>query len=65
MEDNFKLVMKPHRRLNSNMKEVVKAKVTQLLDVGVIYPIFYSTWVSPMPVVPKKGGMIIVQNKKN
>ena len=30
-----------------------------------IYPIFDSAWLSPMPFVPKKGGMTIIRNKKN
>lgn len=47
------------------MKEVVKAEVIKLLDVGVIYPISESTWVSPIQVVPKKGGMTVVTNKRN
>ena len=47
------------------MKEVRKAKVKRLLDVGVIYPISVSAWVSPVQVVPKKSGMTIVQNKRN
>ena len=47
------------------MKEVVRAKVIKLFDVGVIYPIFDSFWVSPIQVVPKKGGMIVVLNEKN
>ncbi|KAL9253036.1 Retrovirus-related Pol polyprotein from transposon 17.6-like protein [Drosera capensis] len=47
------------------MQEVVKKEVIKLLDAGVVYPIFYSTWVSPMQVVPKKGGMTVVKNEKN
>ena len=37
----------------------------KLLEVGMIYPIFYSSWVSPVHVVPKKGGITIVKNEKN
>ena len=29
------------------------------------YAIFYSSWVSPVQVVPNKGGMTVVRNKKN
>jgi len=46
------------------MKEVVKKEVLKLLDAWVIYPIFYSKWVSPVQVVPKKGGLIIIKNEK-
>ena len=48
--------------LNPNMKEVVKAEVLKLLDVGIIYPISDSNWVSPTQVVPKKSGMTVVKN---
>ena len=46
------------------MKEVVKTEVLKLLDVGIIYPISDSKWVSPTQVVPKKSGIIVVKNKK-
>ena len=39
MEEDFKPVVQPQRRLNPNMKEVMKAKVIKLFDTGVIYPI--------------------------
>ncbi|XP_027342255.1 uncharacterized protein LOC113855024 [Abrus precatorius] len=65
IESDFKAVVQPQRRLNSNMKEVVKAEVLMLLDVRMIYPILDSPWVSPVQVVPKKGGMTVVPNEKN
>ncbi|KAL9266860.1 Retrovirus-related Pol polyprotein from transposon 17.6-like protein, partial [Drosera capensis] len=43
----------------------VKNEVIKLLDAGIIYPISDSTWVSPVQVVPKKGGMTVVKNEKN
>ena len=46
------------------MSEVVKREVMKLLDAGIIYPISDSKWVSPVHVVPKKGGMTVVQNEK-
>ena len=42
------------------MKEVVKKEVLKLLDVGVIYPITDSKWVSPTQLVPKKFGVTVV-----
>ncbi|KAL1223575.1 hypothetical protein V5N11_034323 [Cardamine amara subsp. amara] len=48
--------IEPHRRLNPNLKEVVKKEILKVLDAGFIYPISDSTWISPVPCVPKKGG---------
>ena len=39
LEDGIKSVVQPQRRLNPNMKEVVKKEVIKLLDAGLIYPI--------------------------
>ena len=47
------------------MKEVVKKEIMKLLDAGIIYPISDSNWVSPIYVVPKKGGMTVVRNENN
>ncbi|XP_076941907.1 uncharacterized protein LOC143611611 [Bidens hawaiensis] len=62
MEDEYKPVIQPQRRLNPNNLEVVKKEVIKLLDAGLIYPISDSSWVSPVQVVPKKGGMTVVTN---
>jgi len=45
--------------------EVVKKKVTKLLQAGIIYPISDNIWVSPVHVVPKKSRIIVVKNEKN
>jgi len=47
------------------MKDVMKKEVMKLLDAGMIYPISDGSWVSPVHVVPKKGGMTVVANVKN
>jgi hypothetical protein len=47
------------------MREVVKKEVLKLLHAGIIYPVPYSEWVSPVQVMPKKGGMTVVENEKN
>lgn len=47
------------------MKEVVKAEVIKLLDVGVSYPIFDSSWMSFVQVAPMIRGMMVVPNEKN
>ena len=59
MEDNHKPTIEHQRRLNPNMKDVVKKEIIKLLDVGIIFPILDSQWVSPVHVVPKKGGMTV------
>lgn len=65
LEENAKVSREMQRRLNPTMKEVVKTEVLKLLDVGIIYPIADSKWVSPIHVVPKKSGLTIVKNEKN
>ena len=47
------------------MQEVVRAEVLKLLDAGIIYPISDNKWVSPVQVVPKKGGMTVMKNDNN
>jgi hypothetical protein len=47
------------------MGEVVKKEVLKLLHAGIICPVPYSEWVSPVQVVTKKGGMTVVKNEKN
>ena len=55
LEEAVKPSRQPQRKLNLIMKEVVKKEVLKLLDVGVIYPIADSKWVSPTQIVPKKS----------
>ena len=47
------------------MKEVVRKEVLKWLDVGVIYPISDSAWVSPVQVVPKKEGTTVIKTENN
>ncbi|XP_073041875.1 uncharacterized protein [Primulina eburnea] len=65
MEADHKTSTQPQRRLNPAMQEVVKKEVIKLLDAGIIYPISDSRWVSPVQVVPKKGGITVVKNVNN
>jgi hypothetical protein len=55
----------PQRRLNNAMREVVKKEVLKLLHTEIINHVPHSEWVSPVQVVPKKGGMTVVKNDKN
>ncbi|GJS42688.1 reverse transcriptase domain-containing protein [Tanacetum coccineum] len=43
-EDNVKRVIQRQRRLNPNMKEVVKKEIIKLLDASIIYAIEDSPW---------------------
>jgi hypothetical protein len=65
MQQDHKPIREHQRRLNNAMREVVKKEVLKLLNTGVIYPITNSEWVSPVKVVPKKGGMTVIRNEKN
>ena len=44
---------------------MLRKRVLKLLHAGIIYPVPYSEWVSPVQVVPKKRGMIVVKNEKD
>ena len=63
LEEDAKPTREAQRRLNPPMIEVVKKEIIKLLDVGVIYPISDSKWVSPVQVVPKKSRITVVKNK--
>ena len=65
LEDEVKPIVEHQRRLNPTMKEVVRKEVLKWLDAGVIYPISDSSWVSPVQVVPKKGGITVVKDANN
>ncbi|CAA7044601.1 unnamed protein product [Microthlaspi erraticum] len=64
LEDESKSSIEPQRRLNPNLKEVVKKEILKLLDAGIIYPISDSTWISPVHCVPKKGGITVIKMTK-
>ena len=63
LEENAKTSHEPQRRLYPIMQEVVRAEVLKRLDVGIIYPISDNNWVSPVQVLPKKSGIIVVTNE--
>ena len=65
LEDGHKPSVEAQRRLNLTMKEVVRKEVLKWLDTGVIYPISDSAWVSPVQVVPKKGGTTVIRTENN
>jgi len=65
LEDESMTSVEHQRRLNSNLKDVVKKEIMKLLEAGVIYAISDSKWASPVHVVPKKGGITVITNGKN
>jgi hypothetical protein len=65
MDQDNKPVREHQRRLNNTLREVVKNEVLKLLKAGVIFPVFDSEWVSPVQLVPKKGGVTVICNEKN
>ena len=65
MEENAKTSIEHQRRLNPVMKEVVRKEVLKWLNASFIYAISDNPWVSPIHVVPKKGGITVIRNEKN
>ena len=65
LEENAKTSIEHQRRLNLVMKEVVRKEVLKMLNASFIYAISDSPWVSPVHVVPKKGGFTMIRNEKN
>ena len=46
LDKNVKSIREMQHRLNINMKEIIKAEVLNLLDAGIMCPIFDNSWVS-------------------
>ena len=65
MEENAKTFIEYQRSLNQVMKEVVKKEVLKWLNADFIYVISDNPWVSPVHVVPKKGGFTVIRNERN
>nr|GEU98000.1 DNA-directed DNA polymerase [Tanacetum cinerariifolium] len=62
---DFEPAVQHQRRVNPKIYDVIKQEVLKLLDVGLIYPVSDSPWVSPVHCVPKKGGFTVVENEDN
>jgi hypothetical protein len=56
IKEDCRPICQPQRRMNPNLKEIVKEELQKLLNVRFIYPISDSEWVSPLVIVPKKNG---------
>ena len=63
LEEEAKLKREEQRRLNPPMTKVVKKDIIKLLDMGVIYPIMDSKWVSLVQMFPKNSDIIVVKNE--
>ncbi|KAF8090126.1 hypothetical protein N665_0485s0001 [Sinapis alba] len=59
LEDESRNSIEHQRRLNPNLKDVVKKEIMKLLEAGIIYAISDSNWASLVHVVPKKDGILI------
>nr|GEV75700.1 hypothetical protein [Tanacetum cinerariifolium] len=53
MEDEYKPTVQPQRRVNLNIKEVVKKEVIKLLEAKLIYPISDSPWILKILLILK------------
>ncbi|GJX63211.1 reverse transcriptase domain-containing protein [Tanacetum coccineum] len=56
MEDDYKPVIPPQRRLNPKVQDIVKNKIMKLLDFGLTYPISDSSWLLD-------GGILLNTNR--
>ena len=65
LEESARPTVEHQRRLNPVMKEVVRKEVLKWLNASFIYAISDSPWVSPVHVVPKKGGFTVIRNDRN
>ena len=65
LEESARPTVEHQRILNPVTKEVVKKEVLKWLNDGFIYAISDSPWVSPVHVVPKKGGFTVIHNDRN
>lgn len=52
IKEGYKPVREPYRRMNPSLKEITKEELQKLVDVGFIYPISNSEWVSPLVLFP-------------
>ena len=65
LEEIARTSVEHQRRMNPLMKEIVRKEVLKWLNADFIYAISNNPWVSPVHVVPKKGGFTVIRNEKN
>ncbi|KAK8498802.1 hypothetical protein V6N12_066943 [Hibiscus sabdariffa] len=54
LDESYSSSVESQRRLNPAMKKVVMKEIINWMDVGIIYPVSDSSWMSPVQCVPKK-----------
>ena len=64
LEEDSRPSREAQRRLNPKVWDVMKYKILKWLYTGIIYPIYDSSWVSLVHVVPKKAGITVTMNDK-
>ncbi|XP_015934021.1 uncharacterized protein LOC107460198 [Arachis duranensis] len=64
LEEGARPIRQSQRWVNPTILEIVKKKVTRLLEADIIYPISDSKWVSPVQVVPKNSCITTVNNEQ-
>ena len=60
LEEGAKPIRQRQCRLNPKYSLFVKEELDKLLDIGFIYPVPFSEWVSPIVIVPKKNGKLCI-----
>ena len=56
IKNDSKLGHQPQRKMNLNLRDIMKEEIQKLLEEIFIYPILDSEWVSPLVIVPNKNG---------
>lgn len=65
MKEFYNPFIEHQRKLNPIMKEVVHSEKYKLWNIGIIYAISDSFWISLLQMVPKKSRITIIKNKNN
>ena len=58
MEERAKPIRQRQCWLNLKYSLLVKEEIDKLLNIGFIYPVPFSEWMSPIVIVPEKNGKI-------
>ena len=63
LEEGAKASREPQRRLNPVLKEVVRAEVIKLLNMGIIYLISNSQWISKLCLKSLESQLLLMNNE--